>query len=591
MDPRVKDKRRGSIIIEVIILFALSILLTGLITHQSQLYRARSFVTNEIENRAKSIADEVSMTVKEYPAYEWLLDYWCEHAGELNIHYDDSYIKNSWTGKQERLLLSHQPDLSIKYADTKTVEALPPGDQKLYAEVTYSWLLTRINQIKRMQNATFLFCVRTEEPYTHQFFVFSAADPGAVRGTEYNEVYTLGVEVDVNESLQESMKSATETESYVADAGDYVDYYQKMISIGDDDYLIGLSYDSRRVMANIEQETKSGTIMSMIYQLLLSLIISVGLYFLVLKPLRKVQENIRLYKNTKDSKTVTKNLAEINLNNEIGELATDVSDLAKEIDEHLEKIGKITAEKERIQTELSLAQKIQSAVLPHIFPPFPERKEFDIFAMMEPAREVGGDFYDFYLVDDDHLCVVMADVSGKGVPGALFMMVTKSIIKSFAMMGLSPAEILEKTNETICSDNSADMFVTAWIGILEISTGRLTASNAGHEYPVLKHRGGSFELYKDKHGFVLGGMEGMKYTDYELQMGSGSKLFVHTDGVPEATASSMEMFGAERMMKALNSDPDADTETVLGIMKQRIVDFVAEAEQFDDITMLCLEYK
>jgi len=186
---------------------------------------------------------------------------------------------------------------------------------------------------------------------------------------------------------------------------------------------------------------------------------------------------------------------------------------------------------------------------------------------------------------------VMADVSGKGVPGALFMMVTKSIIKSIAMLGLPPAEILTKTNETLCSNNSAEMFVTAWIGILDITTGRLIAANAGHEYPVLKHPGGEFELYKDRHGFVLGGMEGMKYTDYEIRMEHGSKLFVHTDGVTEATAASKEMFGTGRMMQALNSDPDADTEMVLGIMKQRVADFVAEAEQFDDITMLCLEYK
>ena len=229
--------------------------------------------------------------------------------------------------------------------------------------------------------------------------------------------------------------------------------------------------------------------------------------------------------------------------------------------------------------------------MPHIFPPFPGRSEFDIYASMDPAKEVGGDFYDFFLVDDDHLCLVVADVSGKGVPAALFMMASKIILQSVAMLGGSPAEILTKTNQAICSNNQEEMFVTVWVGILEISTGRLTAANAGHEYPVLKSaRDSAFELLRDKHGLVIGAMDGIQYRQYELQLQPGAKLFLYTDGVPEATDSQNEMFGAERMLQALNAEQDASPKRLLENVRAAVDGFVRDAEQFDDLTMLCLEY-
>ena len=230
-------------------------------------------------------------------------------------------------------------------------------------------------------------------------------------------------------------------------------------------------------------------------------------------------------------------------------------------------------------------------MLPSVFPPFPDRTKFDIYASMDPAKEVGGDFYDFFLVDDDHLCLVMADVSGKGVPAALFMMASKIILANYAKMGKSPSEILTAANAAICSNNREDMFVTVWLGILELSTGKLTAANAGHEYPVIMKPDGKFELYKDKHGFVIGGMAGLKYKEYTIDMKPGSKLFLYTDGVPEATNSDKELFGNERMVAALNEKPDGSPQEILKTVRSSVDAFVKDAEQFDDLTMLCLEYK
>ena len=276
---------------------------------------------------------------------------------------------------------------------------------------------------------------------------------------------------------------------------------------------------------------------------------------------------------------------------EIEALAESFATLSARTLQYVDQVKKVTAEKERIGAELGLATQIQAAMLPHIFPAFPERGEFDIYASMDPAKEVGGDFYDYFLIDEDHLVMVIADVSGKGVPAALFMMASKIILQSVAMLGRSPAEILTLTNEAICSNNEAQMFVTVWLGILELSTGRLTAANAGHEFPALRQPNGKFELYKDKHGFVIGGMEGVKYRQYEIQLEPGSKLFVYTDGVPEATDAAKELFGTERMIDALNAQPDAAPEQLLRNVRAAVDGFVKDAEQFDDLTMLCVEYK
>ena len=247
-------------------------------------------------------------------------------------------------------------------------------------------------------------------------------------------------------------------------------------------------------------------------------------------------------------------------------------------------------EKERLDTELNMATRIQAETLPNIFPAFPERDDFNIYASMDPAKEVGGDFYDFFLIDDTHLGIVMADVSGKGVPAALFMMVSKILIQNIAMMGNSPAQVLRYVNNQLCTNNPEEMFVTVWYGCLDLETGNLVAANAGHEYPMLKSPEGNFEIVKDKHGLVIGAMEGVIYKEYELHMDPGSKLFIYTDGVPEATNANGELFGTERLVHALRMKETKTPKDILKHIDSIVKDFVKDAPQFDDLTMLCLEY-
>ena len=282
---------------------------------------------------------------------------------------------------------------------------------------------------------------------------------------------------------------------------------------------------------------------------------------------------------------------EVDTGDELEDLADSFQYMVAELNEYIRDLSRVTAEKERIGAELDVARHIQASMLPCIFPAFPERHEFDIFASKTPAKEVGGDFYDFFLVDDDHLAVVMADVSGKGVPAALFMMISKTLLKSAAQSGLSPKAVLEKVNDQLCENNDAEMFVTVWLGILEISTGKMKCANAGHEYPAIMRKGGDFELFKDKHGFVLAGMEGARYREYELELHAGDRLVVYTDGVPEATNGANTLYGTDRMISALNGARDGSCRQMLEALHRDVDSFVDGADQFDDITMLCIEMK
>lgn len=264
--------------------------------------------------------------------------------------------------------------------------------------------------------------------------------------------------------------------------------------------------------------------------------------------------------------------------------------MAADLKEYMRDLLAETKEKERISTELSLATEIQANMLPCIFPAFPERTEFDIYAMMHPAKEVGGDFYDFFLIDEDHLALVIADVSGKGVPAALFMVIAKTLIKNQALTGESPAQILRSVNEQLCEGNEAELFVTVWLGIIQISTGKGIAANAGHEHPVMRRKDGKFELVIYRHSPAVAVMEGMNFREHEFELYPGDTLFVYTDGVPEATDSQNKLFGNERMLNALNKNPDAKPEELLKNVKEEVDLFTKEVPQFDDVTMLGIKY-
>ena len=282
--------------------------------------------------------------------------------------------------------------------------------------------------------------------------------------------------------------------------------------------------------------------------------------------------------------------AEIRSNDEIGDLAGSFNSMAASLKQHIENLTSVTAEKERIGAELDVATHIQKSMLPCIFPAFPERKEFDVYATMTPAKEVGGDFYDFFMVDDTHLAVVMADVSGKGVPAALFMVIGKTLIKDHTQPGKSLGEVFTDVNNMLCDANSEGLFITAFEGVLDLVTGEFRYVNAGHEPPYICKQDEGFEAYRIKAGFVLAGMEDLRYREGSLQLTPGDRIFLYTDGVTEATDGANQLYGSERLHRVLNANLTAAPEALLTAVKADVDKFVGDAPQFDDITMLCLAY-
>ena len=285
-------------------------------------------------------------------------------------------------------------------------------------------------------------------------------------------------------------------------------------------------------------------------------------------------------------------LTKIHNRDEIGKLAKSVEKMSRDMNKYIEDLTQATAEKERLGAELNVARQIQAEMLPRVFPPYKNHPELELYANMTPAKEVGGDFYDFYLIDDDHFAMVVGDVSGKGVPAALFMVITKTLLKDTAEHEHNPAKIFEHVNKILCEGNESGLFVTCWMGILTLSTGELNFANAGHNAPIIKN-GGEIKYLSTKPNLMLAAMDGIPYTNNTLKLAKGDRLFIYTDGITEATNDYNELYGEERLLKILKSvqNNGISSRDLLDIVRNDLNDFVLDAPQFDDITMLAMTYK
>jgi|GEM_PF-65766 len=319
----------------------------------------------------------------------------------------------------------------------------------------------------------------------------------------------------------------------------------------------------------------------------MEVIVFAGLFCVIFLMIKKKVVNKISDVNLKLSKIIGGNLNEkisVGGSREMVSLSNDINTAVDTLKHYID------ATEKKMDDELQYAKKIQHSALPSVFPAFPEIKEFDIFASMHTAKEVGGDFYDFYLLDNNHLAFLIADVSGKGIPAAMFMMTAKTLIRSLAENGLAVADIMTGANERLCENNEAGMFVTAWMGVLNIETGDLDFVNAGHNPPMLYRKGETYEYLKTRPGLVLAGMDGIRYRTQSVKLNPGDKLFLYTDGVTEATNAQTELFGEDRLKEYLNSITDKNPEDSIKGTKEAVDAFVGEADQFDDITMLMIEY-
>lgn len=312
------------------------------------------------------------------------------------------------------------------------------------------------------------------------------------------------------------------------------------------------------------------------------------LIFQVVRPLKIIRKDAEAFISNKA--TLSNQLSKIKTHDEIEELAGSFLQMERDIQDYISQVQSAAAEKERIHTELSLATRIQADMLPTVFPAFPERTEFSLYATMTPAKEVGGDFYDFFLIDDNHLGLVIADVSGKGFPAALFMAISKALIKNRAKMGGSPAEILYDVNNQLCGESVESMFVTVWMAIIDLTTGEGIAANAGHEHPIRRNAGGTYELLKYRHSVPVATMDGMHFREHTFKLNPGDRIFVYTDGIPEAINTNAEEYGTDRLVELLNKCGDLPFEELLKKVSEDVKQFAGKEPQFDDMTMVIFDF-
>ena len=555
------------------------------------------FTQKTIGERAEistQIANYTADFVAEYRAIGWLKDFWINNVDDMTLVYGresanelESYLKERIPGYINAASVTSEQLLST---DKETC--------MIFAELCYTEICMMFDRMQQNYHCSYIcsFVVTGDECV----YLTSGCDYGELRTNEDGDIYELGERVPFSYGvfpMLDNMLAGKENENddnyiflHMNGETDVCAFSPVHDEYGNVVLVVSTDNNLDDILIIAVQDALRITLITLLMLFLLIVMVNYLLFRNVVRPIKKEEAILAEYVEGKDAEKAISELNGITSNNEIETLAEDFSFMATEIDRYITEVRTVTAEKERIGAELNMAASIQASQLPRIFPPFPERTEFDIYASMDPAKEVGGDFYDFFLIDDDHLALVIADVSGKGIPAALFMMASKMVIGNYAAMGGSASEILIKVNDHISEKNPDNMFVTVWLGILEISTGKLNCCNAGHEYPAIKKAGGQFEILKDKHGLFIGAMAGVKYKEYEIQLEKGDMLFVYTDGVPEATNAALELFGTERMVDALNSAPEGTLSELLKTVRSKVDEFVGEAPQFDDLTMLAMRY-
>ena len=580
-------KKRGSILVQTGLIFcALFILLILVI--MSMVYSG--VVSLHLEDKKDKLKSELVRVIDYVGSSEnnaWFFDYWENHVEELRA-YEPHEID--------------PPDAVVEYfsridVDRVWLDSLSEKDQLAVAYTYYEMVNNSVASEKNLSDYGELFCIDLQE--NHRGFVFfqysglvqTWVEPMVIHGRLGS---VIDVDLDDHPVLEDLLSGRDETVEYEKCSdfpvnGDHYLAYKPIYMDGRLRCVVGISYNWSSFSADLSAGIGRMTLISVGAILLIAMILLLYMYRKSIRPLQMIHVGVRDYREEKDSTATVEQMGRVKVNNEFGILAEDISELAVEMDRYTEENIRLNAEQERVATELDMARSIQTSQLPSRFPAFPDRKEFDIYASMIPAREVGGDFYDFFFIDDDHLALVIADVAGKGVPAALFMMMSKILISNYAMMGLSPAEVLRRANNAIFRNNKEHMFVTVWLGIFEVSTGRILAANAGHEYPFLRRTDGEFVKVNDRHGFVLGGMKNMNYEEYEMCLAEGDALVVYTDGITEAKDSMKEMFGTERIEEALNRAPDAGPQQLMENVQNALNEFVGGVEQFDDQTILILK--
>ena len=544
----------------------------------------------ESERDAYKLGNLTVNMLEEYESLPFLVPYWIEHGDEMDHVFDDAELR-----KKDIELHHRWPGLvNIKETDPDVLAKQDESIKKLYAEVAYGNLCRQFNRLKDSAKPKYLYSFVIIDG-EFRYLVTGLKDD-ETHSSAGGDIYELGDSRPYNEGDYPSLDRLLATMRYEfrLDAtisrheATAVHLFLPVIQNGNLIMIVGVTNDFGNLFIGGLEQSGIQIIVNIILFGILAVLTISRIRNKVLIPVKRTNEAVDAYKEEKDSDKVVKSLGQINSENEIQDLARSFGGMAVELDEYIEEVKNVTAKNERIIAELNLATKIQADMLPN---EFPDRKEFMLCASMDPAKEVGGDFYDFFFIDENHLALVIADVSGKGIPASLFMMISMTLLETRSMMGGDLSEIFEDVNMKLCERNENDFFVTVWMAIIDLRTGDGIAANAGHEHPGICRKDGQYELEIYHHSMALGVMEGVPFRQHEFHLNPGDKIFVYTDGVAEATDMNNELFGTDRMLENLNTAGAKTPKDVIEGMRTAIDDFVGEAEQFDDITMLSFFYE
>ncbi len=530
-----------------------------------------------------------------YDSASWLVPYWKDHGKEMElpVHGLEDY-QSTWFKEHEWVY-----DTSPTSMSEDDISAMTPEEQKQFAEFCYELIAEQFDYQEQTYVKLNFRCIDVFQD-DEAILLFQ----GMEADDDMGECYQLGKPYPLTTKKKGALREAIEGPRE----------YGLLYAVANDPeskqpYLVRYTpvEADGTVLCYVEVTFLWGELLHMTLTyiirrtvLVMNIVFAFGFFLLlivqgiwVIRRIRQIERTVEVYDQNKDSAEVAERLRrrlKVKRKDELDDLAVSFVTLTQDIDGYLSKIEAEAIERERTKAELSMAASIQEGQLPRIFPPYPDRSEFSLYASMEPAKEVGGDFYDFFFIDPDHLALVIADVSDKGVPAALFMMTAKTLIKSMLCSIKSPGVTMEHVNRQLYEANTAEMFVTVWVGVLTISTGELISVNAGHEKPVFYRAGEGWDLERVPHDMALAMLDNLTFTEQKTKLCPGDALFVYTDGVVESTSESLALFGNDRMLAALSEVPDAEPDEIITHMRDRLHEFVKEAEQFDDITMLCVRY-
>ena len=577
-----------SVVMALLAMFISGVFLYSLFKHSA---------IKNMEEKLNSAVDVCCFQIYDYYAYPWLMDYWKEHGDEMEVlpYGGDQERLTAWVNKTAYLFSRETSRIT-----QEEVEAMSPEEQKDFAEFCYTQLYRQLSSFRNSFDidAMSLFIPAKDGKTAYNIFLIS----GENAGKSYLEIKrSLGTELPFDPALQPEAQKVMNMETIISeiefyrssvDGKEYAVIYDVVGSEGEFKGIFSLTESMELLNREVWENVFSFEIWIALAIAAAVFLLLLTIYLTTLKPAVVLQKEICTYTEDKDRESFTKRLDELmKRGDEIGRISADVNDMACEIQRHYSEIIQLTAEKEHLEGELSMAANLKAHLMPNVFPAFPEEKAFDIMADQITAEGVGGDYYDFFRVDEDHIAFVMADIFAGGSVSALYMIVFKLLLTSISKLGFPAEETMQIINGRMCEANEDDLSLSAWYGIYEISSGKVEAVNAGHENAILI-RNDKAELLEDEvQSYLVGIFPEMKYNSFSFYLAPGDRLVLYTDGAYRAKDPKEKQEDPNVLLSVFGDEKNRNVQETIAVLQEKLLSRMDAKTLTEDVTFLCLERK